>query len=663
MTSQISLDRDNGVMFTREGTIILNVGGIKYETYPSTLTAFPDTLLGTMFQERNREMLHPKNGNEFFIDRNGYAFRYILEYYRNGKILWSDRADKNLVAVTREELDQEIDYFQIPVKDIAVTSGELAVASKVDAFVAALKEVIHLAIDQLQTEIHMAITDFGTIEEFDWYPAQGQSEIIADIMKPFNMVGFVILQHFGDAIERHIKSEIPEFSWRCEFYNCKPRRGYGALMSPYQTHNHSFLNNSFNNNGFNGISRMVQPNMMTFQHIINANNNTSAVSSWPVLGSVFNQNNNNNNQQSNLNNVAADVNGVTRLFGNNVNGFNSNSVSQAGGGQGINFGANQLGGVQASNFSSNQLGGGQANNFGASQTPIGFGANQADGNVQPFGRNPNGNGPNFNGNQPAVDGQQFGNTTSVNGQAPGPPPPFGGNQATGNGPTVNGPSLGHPFIGGGNQTTGNGTPFGSNQLTGNGPSLTSPFGDGGNHSTGNGPFVGGSNNHFGNISQFGTTFNGNQANNSGNGHFSGNQPGFGFGTTFINQTQGYGPHTITGFAGGSSNFFNGVPLGVTFRTNNNSVTSTQPSSMQGFSYPTTQSSLFGNQHTVSYNNGGQTYVPLHAGHHAFAPMATHDNDAPSMFLRRAEGRALKLLIRLDYDYSVANILSNTCLAK
>jgi hypothetical protein len=220
----------------------------------------------------------------------------------------------------------------------------------------------------------------------------------------------------------------------------------------------------------------------------------------------------------------------------------------------------------------------------------------------------------------------------VNGQVPGPPP-FGGNQATGNGSTVNGPSLGQTFVGGGNQ------------------------------STGNGPFGGGSNNHFG---QYGSTFNANQTNNV-NGHFGGNQnAGLGYGATpFINQTQGYGSHTMSGYAGGSSNFFNGIPLGVTFRTNNNSITSNQPSSMQGLPYSTTQSSPFGGSHhtVTSYNSGGQIYVPLHSGHHAFVPMATHDNDTPSMFYRRAEGRALKLVIRLDYDYSVANILSNTCLSK
>ncbi|RIB06522.1 hypothetical protein C2G38_505279 [Gigaspora rosea] len=53
-----------------EQKVILNVGGIKYETYRSMLTKYPETLLGTMFSSRNETLLHPTNGNEYFFDRN-----------------------------------------------------------------------------------------------------------------------------------------------------------------------------------------------------------------------------------------------------------------------------------------------------------------------------------------------------------------------------------------------------------------------------------------------------------------------------------------------------------------------------------------------------------------------------------------------------------------
>ncbi|CAG8558167.1 7804_t:CDS:2 [Ambispora gerdemannii] len=95
---------------SKEEKIILNVGGVKYETYKSTFTAYPDTLLGTMFQEHNSSMLHPANGNEYFFDRNGKAFHYIMEFYRTGKFLYiSELKD----GTTRDEIQAEFDFFQI----------------------------------------------------------------------------------------------------------------------------------------------------------------------------------------------------------------------------------------------------------------------------------------------------------------------------------------------------------------------------------------------------------------------------------------------------------------------------------------------------------------------------------------------------------------------
>ncbi|CAH1759517.1 7608_t:CDS:2 [Entrophospora sp. SA101] len=98
-----------------EERIILNVGGIKYETYRSTLIAFPETLLGTMFQERNNELLNSTNNNnesnkdEYFFDRNGKAFHYIMEWYRNGgEIIWHNH-DGATVATEEGKNDDEFE--------------------------------------------------------------------------------------------------------------------------------------------------------------------------------------------------------------------------------------------------------------------------------------------------------------------------------------------------------------------------------------------------------------------------------------------------------------------------------------------------------------------------------------------------------------------------
>ncbi|CAG8474607.1 3965_t:CDS:2 [Paraglomus brasilianum] len=93
--------------------IVLNVGGIKYETTLSTLLAYPDTFLGRMFQKRNDELAHPTNNNEYFIDRDGHVFRYVLQYYRTGKIIYPGGNQSS--GISKEELLIEFDFFQIPI--------------------------------------------------------------------------------------------------------------------------------------------------------------------------------------------------------------------------------------------------------------------------------------------------------------------------------------------------------------------------------------------------------------------------------------------------------------------------------------------------------------------------------------------------------------------
>ncbi|CAJ0905558.1 9225_t:CDS:2 [Entrophospora sp. SA101] len=137
----------------RDERIILNVGGIKYETCRSTLTAYPETLLGTMFHQRNREMLHPTNGNEYFIDRNGYAFYYILEFYH---------------------LEQEFSYFQIPFTskhDLA----EKAAGELLDDFAYAIEELLCLAISKLVDRISITFYRDGSKVEYVWSVSAGRN--------------------------------------------------------------------------------------------------------------------------------------------------------------------------------------------------------------------------------------------------------------------------------------------------------------------------------------------------------------------------------------------------------------------------------------------------------------------------------------------------------
>ncbi|XP_002733127.3 BTB/POZ domain-containing protein KCTD6-like [Saccoglossus kowalevskii] len=83
----------------------LNVGGKLYSTTRSTLTRYPDTMLGAMFSGR-MPSLKDAQGN-YFIDRNGDMFKYILEFLRNGSIILPEDF-KEFTA-----LSVEVDFYQV----------------------------------------------------------------------------------------------------------------------------------------------------------------------------------------------------------------------------------------------------------------------------------------------------------------------------------------------------------------------------------------------------------------------------------------------------------------------------------------------------------------------------------------------------------------------
>jgi len=85
--------------------IYLNVGGIKYSTTRSTLTKYPNSMIGAMFSKLNPAQID-KDGS-YFIDRNGPMFEYILQFLRSGELALPDGFKK------RKLLKCEVDYYQI----------------------------------------------------------------------------------------------------------------------------------------------------------------------------------------------------------------------------------------------------------------------------------------------------------------------------------------------------------------------------------------------------------------------------------------------------------------------------------------------------------------------------------------------------------------------
>ncbi|MFT7810064.1 BTB/POZ domain-containing protein KCTD21-like [Arapaima gigas] len=85
--------------------VSLNVGGEVYTTTVDTLTRCRDSMLGAMFTGQ-MSLLKDERGN-FFIDRDGKVFRYILNFLRSGSLdLPDDFKEMSL-------LKREADFFQV----------------------------------------------------------------------------------------------------------------------------------------------------------------------------------------------------------------------------------------------------------------------------------------------------------------------------------------------------------------------------------------------------------------------------------------------------------------------------------------------------------------------------------------------------------------------
>ncbi|CAG8488802.1 2308_t:CDS:2 [Ambispora gerdemannii] len=181
-------------------TVILNVGGIKYETLRSTLMAYPNTLLGTMFSSRNKPLLKPINGNEYFFDRNGRAFHYIMEYYRTGKLHFPSQADNNnksKVWVTKEEIETELDYFLIEVQYMHKIHQMMS--EHLNHFIKLMEERVTEQMIKWRRNLKIRVTEFSIIVN----PGLDEEEYL---FRPGKEVAFQIAAEFFIEIKQHFEN-------------------------------------------------------------------------------------------------------------------------------------------------------------------------------------------------------------------------------------------------------------------------------------------------------------------------------------------------------------------------------------------------------------------------------------------------------------------------
>ena len=100
-TSKPTSKEENGDKGRR---IIINVSGLRFETYEKTLSQFPATLLGSAAK---RDFYFDSENNEFFFDRNRSSFEAILFFYQsNGKLVRPN-------GVPFHVFSEEVKFFEL----------------------------------------------------------------------------------------------------------------------------------------------------------------------------------------------------------------------------------------------------------------------------------------------------------------------------------------------------------------------------------------------------------------------------------------------------------------------------------------------------------------------------------------------------------------------
>ncbi|XP_005997579.1 BTB/POZ domain-containing protein KCTD12.1 [Latimeria chalumnae] len=87
--------------------IELNVGGQVYVTRYTTLISVKETLLWHMFTQKKPKELARDSKGRFFLDRDGFLFRYILDYLRDLNLVLPDFFPE------RSRLQREAEFFQL----------------------------------------------------------------------------------------------------------------------------------------------------------------------------------------------------------------------------------------------------------------------------------------------------------------------------------------------------------------------------------------------------------------------------------------------------------------------------------------------------------------------------------------------------------------------
>jgi hypothetical protein len=186
-------------------------------------------------------IIQPTNGNEYFLDRDGQLFRYILQYYRNDGKIYLPNSNQ---TISREELLAELDYFQIPTNSLFNERGHTS-TQPLNPFqiktedlnegtqstqtstgpMRPVSSTINLpslinAFDKVISEMKRLQTSAIQIRFGNGYVVvEPNKSSYEELFRPFEKAGLVMIRQSGSTIKRNFFLKYHEITWDQNEFN------------------------------------------------------------------------------------------------------------------------------------------------------------------------------------------------------------------------------------------------------------------------------------------------------------------------------------------------------------------------------------------------------------------------------------------------------------
>jgi hypothetical protein len=188
--------------------ITLNVGGRRFTTTLKTLTKNPNTMLAQMFSG-SFAVETDRDGN-YFIDRDGTHFRYILNFLRDGSCNFPNHVAKELLAEARYyKIDELVKYILQTFPEATFDSSEacrlekIALSQARDSYCKEIAMLTEFFLNEFRTNAQKGHVSFVVMidktKQKEHLKSFDNPSIRAVVLKDLEMMGFkpILITYFA----------------------------------------------------------------------------------------------------------------------------------------------------------------------------------------------------------------------------------------------------------------------------------------------------------------------------------------------------------------------------------------------------------------------------------------------------------------------------------